>query len=149
MQVGVVSLVHPKYHGAHTNAGTILVETVFENDEWKEAVDHAAFVARNWKRTQPKIAHPTMASFWRIASRPQLHLIRTHVEADGSQYAILHTIWIRLVQRRWRTLLEERRQRLIELSTPVALSYQQQHGHMMPTKLHISKWWRQRCEWMT
>lgn len=149
MQVGVVSLIHPKYHGTHTDVGEILVEAVFEHGAWKEAVEHAAFVARSWRCARPKVSHPTTANFWRIACRPQLHLIRTRTGVDGSQYATLHTVWVRLVQRRWRTLLEERRKRLIELSTPAALLYQQQHGSVMPTKLPVSEWWRQRCDWMT
>ena len=149
MQVGVVSLIHPKYHGSHADTSEILVEAVFEGGSLKEAKDHAIFVAKNWECTQPKVAHPTTANFWHIASRPQLHLIRIRIKPDGSQYATLQTIWIRLIQRRWRILLEERRQRLIELSTPTALVYQQHNGRIMPTKLHISEWWRQRCEWMT
>jgi hypothetical protein len=149
MQIGVVSLIHPKYHGVHNDVGEILVEAVFEHDEWKDATQHAAFVAKNWRYTRSKVAHPTTANFWHIVSRPQLHLIRTRTAADGSQYATIHTTWVRQIQRRWRTLLEERRERLIELSTPAAVLYQQQHGSVMPTKLSVSEWWRQRCDWMT
>lgn len=150
MQLGVVSYIHPKHHGSHPNSETFLVEETFRPGHWRSAVDNAQHQAGHWRSVPvtERSAHPVVRTFWKHARRPQLHLIDSYEGDDGASYATLKTIWIRLIQRRWRTLLQQKRRRIIELSTPAALAFHQRNGSIMPTKLSISSWWRERYDWM-
>ena len=148
MEVAVISLIHPKHHGPHDDGESYLVEEVITPSNLAAAPRRAEWYAKHWRSVRPNQIHPSVRTFWRHARVPQLHIIRQHTSDDGAAYAVPQTFWLRLVQRRWRALLQQKRDRLVELSSPTALKYQQDNGTVLPTELDISPWWRARYSWM-
>jgi len=145
MKLGIVSLIHPRYHGEHHEDASYLVNMSFSSESipWKgESV---------LARINPAVLqhHPKIRNYWSITRALGMELITEWTSDDGACYAVLHTWVIRMVQRKWRDLLDQKRIRLAELSTMSALEYQRVHGKSIPTKLRISPWWKSRYPWMT
>jgi hypothetical protein len=146
MQLAVVTCIHPRYHGEHPSSEGYLLYKAFDTVDAASA--EANRRAHLWSQVRPRPPHPGWPTFWRHASSPDVEIVTVRTGVDGAAYATLHTHVIRTLQRRWRSLLRERRARLSELSSPRALVHQQRTGGVMPTRLNISEWWKDRCSWM-
>ena len=144
MKVGIVSLIHPRYHGEHHKDASYLVDSSYnyESISWKDL----SLLAPAHPMRQ---CHPKIRNYQYVAKTLGIELITEWEGDDGASYAILHTWVIRMVQQKWRDLMNQKRLRLAELSTPSALEYQRVHGKSIPTKLQISPWWKRRHPWMT
>lgn len=148
MHLAVVSLIHPKYQGEHDPGESYLVEETFAGKDINYAQRRAQWYATQWKTINRKVAHPHLRSFWKHAVMPQLHIIEERVSSDGAEYAVPKTFWLKLLQRRWRMLLKQKQDRLVELSSVTALEYYNKHNQVIPTQLKISSWWQKRYSWM-
>lgn len=147
MKLGVVSLIHPRYHGRHCEQASYLVDISYtpEAVPWEDLSIRAHGAAKRFTHDH----HSSIRNYIPVARTLGIELITEWESGEGAVYAILHTWVIRMVQRKWRDLLDQKRVRLAELSTISALEYQRVHGKSIPTKLRISPWWKSRYMWMT
>jgi hypothetical protein len=65
-------------------------------------------------------------AYWNIVSRPNaypmLEIVQpVTLEPGGECVAVLKTFWLRLIQRKWKRIFAERRQRLAKLIKPYGL----------------------------
>lgn len=152
MRIGVVSIIHPRYHGKHHEDASYLVDmsSTPENVSWGDLSARAQAATSRFPQLHPYgHPHPSIRNYNPVARTLGIELITEWTSDDGACYAVLHTWIIRMVQRKWRDLLDQKRLRLAELSTLSALEYQRIHGKSIPTKLRISPWWKSRYPWMT
>ena len=146
MKIGIVSLIHPRYHGSHEKNASYLVEQIHCENEipW----DSLARCGTEQRYTFGKERHPDIRNYWPYTRTLGIELVTEWTSNDGACYAVLHTWVIRMIQKKWRVLMDQKCNRLVELSTYSALEYQKRHGSCIPTKLHISPWWKSRYSWM-
>ena len=152
MRIGVVSIIHPRYHGKHHKDASFLVDmsSTPENVSWEDLSTRAQAATSRFPQLHPYgFPHPSIRNYIPVARALGIELITEWESRDGACYAVLHTWVIRMVQKKWRELLAQKRCRLAELSTPSALEYQRIYGESMPTRLCISPWWKTRHSWMT
>ena len=152
MKIGIVSIIHPRYHGKHHEDASYLVDmsSTSESVSWEDLSVRARTATSRFPQLHPYgLPHPSIRNYIPVARTLGIELITEWESHDGACYAVLHTWVIRMVQKKWRELLDQKRRRLAELSTPSALEYQQRYGESMPTKLWISPWWKTRYSWMT
>lgn len=146
--LAVVEPIHPRHHGDHSVEHSYLIDTTYSGQQLSQAMSRNKWLRNQWNQVTPKQPHPRVRAFWTIAERCNVELIEQQNGDDGEAYAVLKTFWLRLVQRRWRKLLEQKRARLVELSSVKAQRYYQIHGQVMPSTLPISTWWTTRLPWM-
>ena len=110
-------------------------ENAYDNDGYLcRMKDEWAHMRKNYRtllRIMPNITHPTVRNYRNIISnkyyiKPELAqciTLSTH-----ETIAIIKTIWIKIIQRKWRSICNEKKKILTKRTNPNNIIYKQIHG---------------------
>jgi hypothetical protein len=110
----------------------ILVSHIFTND----CNDDINCILNNYKNYYRRlsnidISHPTIRNYKHIISRPiyiQLQIAKVMYLAGQECVAVIKTIWIKIIQRKWKTIYKQRQNILNIRNLPSSIFYKQQHN---------------------
>ena len=138
-QIACLELFNPNRHGSAEKAlvdETYLILNSYDRDEFYNNIDEIEgdieFANTNYMNTP--LHHPTIRNYTNIIKNPK-HLELRVIEpikiyfGDGKEdyysTGIDKTIWIKLIQRRWRNIQKKRIQSKIKIDS---LKYRELHG---------------------
>ena len=120
MKIGVVSIIHPRYHGEHHEDASYLVDmsSTAESVSWDDLSTRALAATSRFPQLHPHgLPHPSIRNYIPVTRALGIELITEWESRDGACYAVLHTWVIRMVQNKWRELLNQKQRRLAEHPT--------------------------------
>jgi len=88
---------------------------------------------------QSNISHSIIKNYKNIIAREDYispQIVKCSYLPDGECVAVIKTMWIKLIQRRWRTVFNERRRIIGERSRISSIFYREIHG-TWPTGLNV------------
>lgn len=146
--LAICDLFHPSLHGKDDKSSD-LIETHFlinnivelndfygdgDGDGYKEDVK---FMRRNVLKNN--IPHPIIRNYTNINKKHiRLEIVKTDVLIPGGEHvAYFKTFWLRIIQRRWKTIFQARKKMLAERKTIKSITERQRTGQWPK---HLREW---------
>jgi len=112
--IGLCELFHPYVHGYDimSSEGILnhyLVHTIFTLEEFYDK-SYIDTIDQMIEYSTSPFEHPTIANYKNISKNVQLHIMEVEELKGGETVAYIKTHWIRLIQRRWRSVLQKRKE---------------------------------------
>ena len=82
------------------------------------------------KKDSQHCQHKSIQNYWKIYEKysTQLQIVKIEELPTGESISIVNTFWLKLIQRKWKKILKERK-RIVELrKKPSSLKYKQING---------------------
>jgi hypothetical protein len=111
--IGLCEVFHPCIHGYDimSSEGILnhyLVHTIFTLEEFYDK-SYIDTIDQMSEYSSSPFEHPTIRNYKIISKDVKLHIMKVEELNGGETVAYIKTHWIRLLQRRWRTILKERK----------------------------------------
>ena len=111
--IGLCELFHPYVHGYDimSSEGILnhyLVHTIFTPEEFYDK-SYIDTIEQMTEYSTSPFEHPTIANYNHISKNVNLHIMEVEELKGGETVAYIKTHWIRLIQRRWRTIFRQRK----------------------------------------
>jgi hypothetical protein len=112
--IGLCELFHPYVHGYDimSSEGILnhyLVHTIFTLEEFYDK-SYIDTIDQMIEYSTSPFEHPTISNYKNISKNVKLHIMEVEELKGGETVAYIKTHWIRLIQRRWRTILQKRKE---------------------------------------
>lgn len=95
---------------------TIIDIEEFYNDDYKDLINNIKNGYRRWimfmKNQNNVISHPTIRNYYEIINAEtsyKIDIIQDDTLTGGEQVGYIKTFWIKIIQRRWRKIYNERK----------------------------------------
>jgi hypothetical protein len=93
------------------------------------SISASTFLSKDYSRVVAYLGH--IASFV-VYSDYQVEILQLHISDHGEYNVVVKTVWLRLVQRRWKTILRLRREIIAKRASVQNQLYFQLHGQYLP-----------------
>ena len=132
--LGICEIFHPTIHGYNNNSFPnvvthFLVHTIVDiKDFWDNSYDECLEdllefynINYNVSLRESLIDHPTIRNYYHILSNVQnlkLDIIEVFELPGNEMCACIKTIWLKLLQRKWKRIYKERQDKILKLKNP-------------------------------
>lgn len=139
-ELGICELFHKGIHGFDSNSsksinGNFIVNTTFElgefyNNEYNSDLDNIRSEF-NYNYSHANFKHSLIRNFNAIIRKDnyfKLDIIKIIILEGGEHIGIIKTFWLKLIQRKWKTIYKKRQQIINQRKHPYSLINRQYYG---------------------